>query len=102
MSPCGTAAFRALDRHVSDWVHVQFVLSASRVEPIQAFWASVYTCHGFWTYRSCLDAARTAAVSSRSCGLGRAQATRTPSQRSWSEAFAPQTTTRASSQTSFA
>jgi IS1 family transposase len=55
---CRHAAHRASgarDRYVSDRLHLQLVLPASRIKSRQAYRLSVYACDGIWLNRSHLE-----------------------------------------------
>ena len=46
MSPCRSSSCYVRNRHVLDWMHLQFLLPASRIEQNHALWMRLYPCNG--------------------------------------------------------
>src|SRR6266581_3623095 len=98
MSSCRSSPGGARNWHVSDRVYLQLVLSASRIEQLQACWLSLYACDGRGINRSYLERERSPYLQSGSCSLGSTQAARSPSQTSFAGPDCAQTTTRSASE----
>src|SRR5438270_6472988 len=83
MPSCRSSSAGAGNRDVSGWLHLQFLLSSSRVEQRETPWTSLYSCHSCRADQSYLEYSRTPQLSDRSSSLGRSQTSRTSSSSSF-------------------
>src|SRR5436305_13692568 len=77
MSACRCTPAGVAHGHVLDWLHLQFLSSASGTLQSSALGKGLYACHGQWLDRSYLERLRIVKLQSGTCTLGRAQTTGT-------------------------
>ena len=99
MSACDTESRSLGNRHVSDWMHVQFLFCASRTLQSSASGICVYTCNGGRSDRSSVEHSRGSDLQDGSCALGQTQTTSAVSKKCRSRGDASKTTARTTSQT---
>src|SRR6266699_6591655 len=61
--------------NVPDWLHLQFLCGPSGIESSQTLGKGLYSCHGQWLDRSCLEYLRSVTLQSGTVAVGRTETT---------------------------